>query len=518
MTIPKNIHKEHVIEAIKKIDKEGVPEKRESTKFHLYYEGKYYPPKYVTSIANVFANGEEYSPFLFSGGDETNKFLSNLGFRIFENNLNRTDDKKEKNDFKLEVPAVRILPMSEDDPEFTGKTIADLQEWFVKELPFRRKYKFKKGMKADSGALVLFQYKGHVIASAILEGKILYEEKLEGGYRGAYYFNPSSIAVFIPVNSEEIKNIWSQFKGFNQSLQELNVKQYELLYQLLLSKNIRYVLDEGREDESTLFSVPQLEPVSRSREYNLYNNSIRDRVVYQSLFNSRTRRWLDEHVIGLNPNESRGYQAMGILQFIGLKDEHKGIFKDLSILEAIQLLEQQETDFSLVIESLQRYEQKENVDLGIKKWSLANVYIEVESIVKAVPEKIEITETEKEQVIKSRIGQSVFKKSLLDIEKKCRLCGVTDERFLIASHIKPWSKSKHQERLDINNGLLLCPNHDSLFDKGYISFNDDGTIMISDSLAAATKVFLNINETMSVRMNERQQQYMKWHRENLFIN
>ena len=62
----------------------------------------------------------------------------------------------------------------------------------------------------------------------------------------------------------------------------------------------------------------------------------------------------------------------------------------------------------------------------------------------------------------------------------------------------------------------LCPNHDALFDKGYISFDDDGTILISDSLDEATKVFLNINESMNITMNESQKQYMKWHRENIF--
>lgn len=139
----------------------------------------------------------------------------------------------------------------------------------------------------------------------------------------------------------------------------------------------------------------------------------------------------------------------------------------------------------------------------------------IEEAIQFIEEK-EITETEREQVIKSRIGQSTFKKELLHIEKKCGLCGVSDERFLVASHIKPWSQSNNQERLDVNNGLLLCPNHDALFDKGYISFANGGTIMISDSLDEATKVFLNINESMNIKMNGRQRQYMQWHRENIF--
>lgn len=124
-----------------------------------------------------------------------------------------------------------------------------------------------------------------------------------------------------------------------------------------------------------------------------------------------------------------------------------------------------------------------------------------------------LDQTEKEQVIKSRIGQSIFKKNLLKNEEKCKLCGVFDKRFLIASHIKPWSQSNHRERLDVNNGLLLCPNHDALFDKGFISFGDDGRILISNSLDETLKIFLNIHDKLQTQMNEMQRQYMKWHRE-----
>jgi hypothetical protein len=129
---------------------------------------------------------------------------------------------------------------------------------------------------------------------------------------------------------------------------------------------------------------------------------------------------------------------------------------------------------------------------------------------------IVLDNTEKEAVVKTRIGQSFFKKALLAVEKNCKLCGVSDERFLVASHIKPWSQSNHQERLDVNNGLLLCPNHDAFFDKGYISFDKDGLILISKSLEKFTKKLLNINETMKINMNEKQRQYIKWHRENKF--
>lgn len=127
-----------------------------------------------------------------------------------------------------------------------------------------------------------------------------------------------------------------------------------------------------------------------------------------------------------------------------------------------------------------------------------------------------IEETEKEQLIKARIGQSSFKKALLAAEKKCKLCGVSDEAFLIASHIKPWSVSNHQERLDVNNGLLLCPNHDRLFDKGFISFLDNGQIIISERLDDNAKLFMNVQATMRIKITDQQIAYMQWHIENIF--
>lgn len=148
--------------------------------------------------------------------------------------------------------------------------------------------------------------------------------------------------------------------------------------------------------------------------------------------------------------------------------------------------------------------------------SLEELFAIYDNTTPIIEEKFVFTETEKEQIIKSRIGQAEFKKSLLKHEKKCQLCGVMDVRFLIASHIKPWSNSNSGERLDSDNGLLLCPNHDALFDKGYISFDDTGKILISLSIDSNLKLFLNINEQIQLHMNESQKKYMKWHRENLF--
>jgi predicted restriction endonuclease len=74
------------------------------------------------------------------------------------------------------------------------------------------------------------------------------------------------------------------------------------------------------------------------------------------------------------------------------------------------------------------------------------------------------------------------------LEAGCRLTGVTDRRFLRAIHIKPWSRSDSREKLDGNNGLLIAPHIDHLFDKGFISFEDDGSVMTSKSLTQSVQV------------------------------
>lgn len=136
---------------------------------------------------------------------------------------------------------------------------------------------------------------------------------------------------------------------------------------------------------------------------------------------------------------------------------------------------------------------------------------EINELEKELINQKTISNTEKEQVIKSRIGHSTFKEKLLRRGCKCAICGVTNKSFLIASHIKPWSKSNNAERLDVNNGLLLCPNHDALFDKGYISFNQEGNLVISSQLDETSKNFMNINSSSKIEMSEEMKKYMKYH-------
>lgn len=90
-----------------------------------------------------------------------------------------------------------------------------------------------------------------------------------------------------------------------------------------------------------------------------------------------------------------------------------------------------------------------------------------------------LPETEKRALVRARRGQGRYRQDLLLIEHECRISHVRNPEYLIASHIKPWRHSDNQERLDGENGLLLNPNVDLLFDRGLISFEDNGDLILS---------------------------------------
>lgn len=119
-------------------------------------------------------------------------------------------------------------------------------------------------------------------------------------------------------------------------------------------------------------------------------------------------------------------------------------------------------------------------------------------------------------VVKARVNQSVFRARLLERGKKCALCGIDHPALLTASHICPWSESNKSEKVDADNGLLLCPDHDRLFDGGWITFSDDGKIMISRQLSASNRLLTNIREDMRIKLPEGSKKYMKYHREKIF--
>ncbi len=92
---------------------------------------------------------------------------------------------------------------------------------------------------------------------------------------------------------------------------------------------------------------------------------------------------------------------------------------------------------------------------------------------------LRITETDRQALIVARRGQGLFKERVMRIETRCRITGVSNPAHLRASHCKPWRDSTNEERLNGENGLLLTPTIDHLFDRGFISFEDSGELIVS---------------------------------------
>jgi len=147
-----------------------------------------------------------------------------------------------------------------------------------------------------------------------------------------------------------------------------------------------------------------------------------------------------------------------------------------------------------------------------------------EAFADAVEENINadlsLSDTEKETLAKARRGQGKFRMNLEKIEKSCRVSDLKNKKLLIASHIKPWSQcSSAAERLDGANGLLLAPHIDKLFDRGFISFEKNGSMLVSTELNNHTKECLGLGHAIAEGVggfSNAQESYLEYHRGNVF--
>jgi len=135
----------------------------------------------------------------------------------------------------------------------------------------------------------------------------------------------------------------------------------------------------------------------------------------------------------------------------------------------------------------------------------------------AIRGRTDIGATTKAQLVLARRGQGIFRANVRLNESACRITGVTDPKHLRASHIKPWSKSTDEEKLNGCNGLLLSPHIDHLFDNGFISFANNGELMIASQLNPQILSAWGIPKVKNAgKFNEQQAVFMEYHRSNIF--
>lgn len=141
---------------------------------------------------------------------------------------------------------------------------------------------------------------------------------------------------------------------------------------------------------------------------------------------------------------------------------------------------------------------------------------------KAEPTKTPNNKKEEENkkiVRQAREGQGKYREQLLE---QCHFCPVTmisDERLLIASHIKPWAASNDTEKIDPYNGYMLSPMIDKLFDRGFITFTDSRHIVLSEFISPYTWKQIGLkNDTFykALQMDDKRIEYLKFHHESVF--
>lgn len=132
--------------------------------------------------------------------------------------------------------------------------------------------------------------------------------------------------------------------------------------------------------------------------------------------------------------------------------------------------------------------------------------------VRLIDRNPDLTETEKNQLIRARRGQGIFRKGLEAIwQSGCPVTGYTIPELLRASHIMPWREADNRQRLDPHNGILLSANIDSLFDKYLISFTNEGKLMISDFLPSEEVRRLQLSSETTIPLRDQHRDYLRHH-------
>ncbi len=145
--------------------------------------------------------------------------------------------------------------------------------------------------------------------------------------------------------------------------------------------------------------------------------------------------------------------------------------------------------------------------------------IDHDEVTSVIENYANLQETERSAIVKSRIGQGLFRKELIKkYNSSCVVTGINEKKLLIASHVKPWVVCTNAERLSVENGLLLSPTFDKLFDCGLISFSDTGKILISSQLSkdVVSKLHISTADTFNLKASTELKQNLEYHRDVVF--
>ncbi|MBA3573045.1 MAG: HNH endonuclease [Pyrinomonadaceae bacterium] len=168
---------------------------------------------------------------------------------------------------------------------------------------------------------------------------------------------------------------------------------------------------------------------------------------------------------------------------------------------------------NLRISSDERYDAGQ-VPIEIRQWE--------DHVVSEISLDQNLSDTERRALIIARRGQGLFRQNVSRIEGRCRVTKVDRLEHLVASHTKPWRDcASNSERLDGYNGLMLTPTVDHLFDRGFISFENGGQLLVSPVVHRQSLVRMGFEHLASMnvgRFNSEQCKYLDFHRNSVFLD
>ena len=152
-------------------------------------------------------------------------------------------------------------------------------------------------------------------------------------------------------------------------------------------------------------------------------------------------------------------------------------------------------------------------------WILERQYKrDIENGAYTIPKGFALKEKDREVVAKARTGQGLYRSLLL--KKWKNMSSISDYNnvaFMVASHIKPWKNCNNQECVDPENGLLLTPNYDFLFDQGYITFDDAGNVILSSKITEEDISEFSFDKNTKIKaVSEKMKEYLMYHRKFVF--
>lgn len=165
--------------------------------------------------------------------------------------------------------------------------------------------------------------------------------------------------------------------------------------------------------------------------------------------------------------------------------------------------------------SILKLQNVQNNEISFYFKLFADYFGEVEHPAIAQEQVLSTTDT---QIIRARKGHGIYRTKLLEQCPFCPITMITDDRLLIASHIKPWIDSDTFEKTDPYNGFMLSPTFDFLFDRGFMSFTNDKKVMLSPFLSKMTysKIGISDNKIIPMLPIAGREKYLEYHRENIF--